>query len=382
MTIIRHSGARAQRANSESITTIGSMDSGSAPQRVRQGVYARLRRAMDARKRAYGASRNDKSRRAFIAALGGAAALAATARAGHAQERIKRVAVLGPAEEPRFSEMVGGLRRGLRDLGQSEPALIESKVLRGDVAGVRARVEEAMRQETAVLFVIGSELAKLARQISPELPIVFVTPGDPVAAGIVASLARPGGNITAMTFEFPELSAKRLELLNALAPRVRRVLALYDPRDASPRQGLAAAREAAPKLGLTLVERETQSEADISRELASMEAVDAILAIPGGVTAAHYPTIIRAAHARLLPTFFHSRTGGGAEALASYGASDVSIARESARIVDKILKGEKAGDLPVERPTKFELVINLRTAKVLGVDVPPALLVRADEVIE
>ena len=318
-------------------------------------------------------------RREFIAALGGATAMPFVARA---QERSKRIAILGPAEEPQFSEMVGGLRRGLRDLGYLEPTFIEGKVMRGDAAGVRARVEEAIRQHAAVLFVIGSELAKIARQVSSELPIVFVTPGDPVAAGIVASLARPGGNTTAMTFEFPELSAKRLEFLNALAPQARRILVFYDPRDASPRQGLAAAREAAPKLGLTLLEHETQSDADVSRGLDLMGVTDAILAIPGGITSAHYPTIIRSAHAKRLPTFFHSRAGGGAEALASYGASDVNIAQETARLIDKILKGEKAGDLPVERPTKFELIINLKTAKALGINVPPTLLARADEVIE
>jgi putative ABC transport system substrate-binding protein len=245
---------------------------------------------------------------------------------------------------------------------------------------VRAGVEQAIGQRAVVLFVIGSELARLARPVSPDLPIVFVTPGDPVAAGIVASLARPGGNTTAMTFEFPELSAKRLELLAALAPSVRRVLAFHDSRDASPKQGLAAARDAAPKLGLTLVEHDVQSAADVLRGLSL--AGDAVLAIPGGATSAHYPTIIRDAHAKLLPTFFHSRTGGAAEALASYGTSDVNVAREAARVVDKILKGEKAGELPVERPTKFALTINLRTAKALGITVPPTMLARADEVIE
>jgi putative ABC transport system substrate-binding protein len=185
-----------------------------------------------------------------------------------------------------------------------------------------------------------------------------------------------------MTFEFPELSAKRLELLKALSPQARRVLVLYDPSDASPRQGLASAREAASQLAMTLVERETRHSDDISRVLEALGEADAVLAIPGGATSAHYPEIIGAANTRRLPTFFHSRTGSTSEALASYGASDLDIAREAARLIDKILKGEKAGDLPVERPTKFEFVINLKTAKVIGLDVPPMLIARADRVIE
>ena len=188
--------------------------------------------------------------------------------------------------------------------------------------------------------------------------------------------------MTGMTFEFPELSAKRLELLSALAPRARKILVLYDPRDASPRQGLVAAREAAPKLGMALVEREVRSEVELARGLDSLGEVDALLGIPGGLTSAHYPAMIQAANAKRLPTFFHSKVGGTAEALASYGASDINIAREAARLVDKVLKGEKAGNLPVERPTKLEFVINLRTAKALGVAVPDKLLALADEVIE
>ena len=324
-------------------------------------------------------------RRDFITFLGCAASmLSAMVGAVKAQGNVKRIAILGPAEEPRYSQVVGGLKRGLRDHGYADTALeiIESKVTRGDSSEGRVSVVATVRQGAAVLFVIGSELARVARQVSTELPIVFITPGDPVAAGLVASLARPGGNTTAMTFEFPELSAKRLELLKEIAPQARRVLVLYDPGDASPRQGLASAREAAPQLGMTLVEREARHSADISRVLGALGDADAVLTIPGGVTSAHYQEIIGAANIRRLPTFFHSRTGSTSEALASYGASDLDIAREAARLVDKILKGEKAGDLPVERPTKFELVINLKTAKMLGLEIPPTLLARADRVIE
>jgi putative tryptophan/tyrosine transport system substrate-binding protein len=323
-------------------------------------------------------------RRWSLRALLLAAAVASAGSGATAQGSVKRIAVLGPDEEPRFSEVVKGLRVGLGERGHSLTAIdvIGVKVRRGDEAGSRAAVEDLMRQRVHVLFAIGSELARVARRVSADLPIVFITPGDPVAAGLVASLARPGGNMTAMTFEFPELSAKRLELLKELSPRIRNVLVLYDPRDASPKQGMAAARQGATALGAALIERETRSEEDVTRGLQALKEADGVLAIPGGMTSVHYDSIIRAANAAKVPTLFHARTRSTAEALASYGASDAGIAREAARLVDKVFGGENAGDLPVERPTKFELVINLKTAKALGLEIPPTLLARADEVIE
>jgi putative ABC transport system substrate-binding protein len=185
-----------------------------------------------------------------------------------------------------------------------------------------------------------------------------------------------------MTFEYPELSGKRLELLKEIAPRVRRVLVLHDPRDASPRQGLALARAVAPKLGLTLVERETRSRDEITRGLEALAEVHALLVIPGGLPSGHYQEIIRAANAKRIPTMFHARTKSTTDALATYGASDVEIARQAARLVDKILKGAKPGDLPVERPTKIGLVVNLKTAKALGLTLPQSVLIRADQVIQ
>lgn len=280
--------------------------------------------------------------------------------------------------------MSSGLKQGLRDRGYAAEALefIEEKVARGDSSGARAKVEDFVRQRVALVFVIGSGLAGLARQVSTDLPIIFITPGDPVAAGHVASLARPGGNTTAITFEFPELSAKRLELLQELSPEIRKVLVLYDPRDASPRQGVAAVRAVALKMGLTLIVRETLNANDVMGGLQALAEVDALLAIPGGGTSGHYAEIVRAANANRIRTMFHSRTPSTADALASYGANDIDIARQAARLVDKILKGEKAGNIPVERPTRLALVINLRTAKALGLVIPPLVLARADEVIE
>jgi putative tryptophan/tyrosine transport system substrate-binding protein len=315
----------------------------------------------------------------FVLALGLVCGMAVAA----AQERSERIGLLGPPEEPRFSEVRDGLRQGLRDHGYTEKALelLEARVTRRDHVQVRTAVEDFLQQRIRVLVVIGSELAKLVREVSAELPIVYITPGDPVAQGLAASLARPGGHTTAMTFEYPELAGKRLELLQEILPQVRRVLILYDPRDDSSRQSAAAAREAALKLGLTLVERETHSQDDIARGLAALAEVEAFLVILGGLPTRHYAEIIRAANAKRVPTMFHARTGSTMEALVSYGVSDVEIARQLARYVAKILAGVKAGDLPVERPMKLELVINLTIAQHIGVTIPSAVLMQADKVL-
>jgi putative ABC transport system substrate-binding protein len=152
-----------------------------------------------------------------------AAALACTPGAAVSQNPAPRVGVLGPDEQPRFSEIVSGLKHGLREQGYAPGAvdIVEARTSRGDDASARDAVERLTEQRPSALFVIGSNLARVARDLAPALPIVFITPGDPVAAGLVGSLARPGKNMTALTFEYPELSAKRLELLRELGPRIR-----------------------------------------------------------------------------------------------------------------------------------------------------------------
>ena len=296
---------------------------------------------------------------------------------------IHRIGFLGPPEEPRFSEIREGLMHGLGDLGLSSQdiEILEVRLPRGDQSQVAAAVQKLIQQRVRALVVIGSNLAKLAREADSRLPIVYLTPGDPVRHGLAKSLARPGGNTTAMTFEYPELAGKRLELLKDMFPRARRVLILYDPRDDSPRRGAAAAREAASKLGLELVEREVRTREDIARGLEALGQADALLAIPGGLPTGHYAEIIRAANARRVPTMFHSHAKDTAVALASYGAADAAVARQMARHVAKILRGEKAGNLPVERPLNLQLIINLKTAKALGLTIPPEVLQRADRVI-
>lgn len=299
------------------------------------------------------------------------------------QSAATRVGLLGPDEQPRFSEIAEGLKQGLREQGYAEGTIEIVQVLapRGDTAQAKGIVDK-LAPRVAALFVIGSNLAKLARDSAPTLPIVFITPGDPVEAGLVASLARPGRNMTALTFEYPELSAKRLELLRDLAPGIRRVLVLYDPRDSSPRQGAAAARAAAGALGFALIEVPVRNAQEIADGLKKLDEADALLGIPGGITSTHYAAMIKAANAKRRPTILYTHSQSTRDALLSYGASDVEVARQAARAVVKILKGANAGDLAVERPAKLTLVVNLRTAKALGMTVPPALLLRADRVLE
>lgn len=295
-----------------------------------------------------------------------------------------RVGLLGPDEEPRFSQIADGLKQGLLEQGYASTRIeiVEMRVPRGDDGPALTTLEKLAGQRLAVLFAIGSNLARRARHQSASLPIVFITPGDPVAAGVVQSLARPGSNMTALTFEYPELSAKRLELLRDLAPGLRRVLVLYDPRDSSPRQGAQAARAAADILGLTLVEVQVRDRKDIDEGLKKLDDVDAVLGIPGGVTTGHYEAMIAAANARRRPTILFAHSPSTQDALLSYGASDTEVARQAARAVVKVLEGINAGDLPVERPAKLTLVVNLRTARALGLAIPPSVMLRADRIIE
>jgi putative tryptophan/tyrosine transport system substrate-binding protein len=300
------------------------------------------------------------------------------------QGKAVRVAVVGAPEEPHFSEVVAGLRAGLHELGYGKQALviIEGKIARAEEKDALSVFQNLLRQNAEVFFLIGSRLLKPLRETSKEVPVVFITPGDPVAAGLLKSWSRPGSNTTAMTFEFPELSGKRLELLKEIAPTVRRVLAVYDPRDPSPRQGIEAGRLAAQNLGLTLNEREARTLDEFYRGLKALDHSDAYLSVPGGFPTGYYHEIIRSTNVKRLPAIFHARMGSTVDALASYGASDAQVAQDAARLIDKIVKGANAGELAVERPSRLDFVINLKTAKQIGLTIPPNVLARADRVIK
>lgn len=290
------------------------------------------------------------------------------------------IGFLAPDEEPRYSDLLRGLRKGLHEAAATDVGIVQQRVARGDAPGATAAAESFAAVRVLAVFVVGSELAKQLRAADRELPIVFITPGDPVRAGLADSLARPGRRLTGMTFEFAELSAKRLELLKQIAPAARRVGVVFDRRDASPRQGLAAAQAAAARLGVQLVELDVPSLLDAHS--APPGQLDGLLLIPGGAVAGAAPAAMRLAAARRIATVGWTHGGALRDATLSYGVNDVEIARKAARLVVQVLNGRDAGELPIEQPTRFHLTLNLKTATALGITIPQSVRLSADEVIE
>ena len=328
-------------------------------------------------------------RRQFISLLGGAAAaawpVAARAQQG---ERVRRVGVLVGfrANDPQGEARVAAFRQGLQALGW-----IDGRNLRidlswgaGDADSVRNRAAEVMSLAPEVVLAAGSSAVAALQQQTRALPIVFVQVVDPVGGSFVESLAAPGGNVTGFTqFEYG-ISGKWLELLKELAPRVTRVAILRDPGIAAGAGQLGAIQSVAPSFGVELRPLDVRDAPDIERGIAAFaRSSNGSLIVTGANLAnTHRKLIITLAARNKLPAVYTNRfyvVDGG---LISYGADPVDQYRRAASYVDRILKGEKPGDLPVQTPTKYELVINLGTARALGIEVPSTLLARADEVIE
>ena len=233
----------------------------------------------------------------------------------------------------------------------------------------------------------GTPPTRAAQQATRTIPIVMTVVGDPIAGGFIASLAKPGGNITGLTQVTPELNAKRLELLKEAFPKVSRVAVLVDASSSA--QGVLGAlrstRMAAEALGVKLLSLELRSpnpDLEGAFRTATSERVGALLVAPGPAQALHIKRIVDLAAKSRLPAMYGSSDFVDLGGLMSYGPSNLDLFRRAATYVDKILKGAKPADLPVEQPTQFELAINLRTAKALGLAIPPSVLVRADRVIE
>ena len=329
-------------------------------------------------------------RREFITLLGGAAAVAWPLAARAQQpDRVRRIGVLmaSAADDSESQARIAAFLQGLQQLGWADGRnmRIDTRWATTDADDIRRHAAELAALAPDVLVAAtGTVTAAPLLQATRTVPIVFVQVIDPVGAGFVVSLARPGGNATGFTIYEYGMSGKWLELLKEIAPRMARAAVLRDPAIASGIGQFAAAQAVAPSLGVELSPVDVRDAGEIDR------AVTAFARSPNGgliVTASalatrHRDLIIALAARHRLPAVYSYRYMVAAGGLVSYGPDSIDQYRRAAGYVDRILKGEKPADLPVQAPTKYELVINLKTAKALGLDIPTTVLSRADEVIE
>jgi ABC-type uncharacterized transport system substrate-binding protein len=326
-------------------------------------------------------------RREFISLLGGAAAWPLTARAQQ-PERVRRIGVLMPAaaDDPVFQDRVGAFLQGLERSGWTigRNVRIDTRWAGADAASIRRHAVELAALAPDVILAHGGSTVGPLMQATRTVPIVFPIIGDPVGAGYVDSLARPGGNATGFLSNEYSLSGKWLELLKQIAPIVTRVAVLRNPAISSGPAQFGVIQAAAPSLRVEVTPLNMRDADEIERAVAAFARASngGLIVTASGLAARHLDLIVSLAARYKLPAVYFERSfvaGGG---LISYGANYIDQYRQAASYVDRILKGEKPADLPVQAPTKYELVINLKTAKALGLDVPPTLLARADEVIE
>ena len=327
-------------------------------------------------------------RREFITLLGGAAAAWPVAARAQPAERVRRVGVLIPLakDDPEAKARIAAFQQGLEQLGwiDGRNVQIDTRWAGGDMESIRKHAAELVALSPDVILAAGGAAMTPLHQATRTVPIVFTQTPDPVGAGFVASLARPGGNATGFTlFEFG-ISVKWLELLKEIAPNVSRAAALRDPALFSGLGELGAIQGVAPTLRVELSVIDVREAPEIERSVAAFarQSNGALIVLSSAVAIVHRDQIIRLAATHQLPTVYFARYFVAAGGLISYGPDTIDPHRRAAVYVDRILKGEKPADLPVQAPTKYELVINLRTAKTLGLKVPPTLLARADEVIE
>jgi putative tryptophan/tyrosine transport system substrate-binding protein len=326
-------------------------------------------------------------RRKLLVALGGAAAWPLAARAQQG-ERMRRVGVLMnlAADDPEAPARVAALAQGLGELGWTvgRNVMIDYRWAAGDVERNRKYAAELVALAPQVIVANSSQAVAALLQATRTVPIVFVGLPDPVGAGFVKSLARPGGNITGfLAFEFG-MSAKRLELLKEISPQTTRVALIRDPTIAAGTGQFGAIQTAAPSVGVELSAIDVRDAGEIEDAVTTFaRSPNGGLIVTGGALAnLHRDVIIKVAARYRLPAvyaFRHFVTSGG---LISYGSDIVSQFRSAAGYVDRILKGEKPADLPVQAPTKYETILNLKTAKAIGIEIPDKLLTLADEVIE
>ena len=328
------------------------------------------------------------TRRELIALLGTTAATWPLGARAQQADQMRRVGVLMNlgADDAEGHARLTALTDGLQELGWSESGnlRIDYRWGAGDADRFRGYAAELVALTPDVILATGTPVVEALQRVTRAVPIVFVTVIDPVGSGFVESLARPGGNTTGFTLFEYSLSAKWAELLRELSPRVTRVAVLRDPAIGSGTGQLASIQAVAPSLGVELTPIGVLNANEIKRSIAAFARGpnDGLIVTASTLALVNRELIITLAAEHRLPAVYGDRTFVTNGGLISYGPNRIDPYRRAAEYINRILRGEKPADLPVQAPTKYELVINLKTAKVLGLDVPATLLARADEVIE
>jgi putative ABC transport system substrate-binding protein len=321
-------------------------------------------------------------RRDFIAALGGAAAWPFAARAQ--QARVPLIGFLGTTSPSTWRQPVAAFEQRLSELGwiPGRTITIDYRWTEGRNEQAPAIAEEFVARKVDIIVAGGNAVAA-AKRATTTIPIVFPVAVDPIGSGFVDNLSRPGGNVTGLSLQGPDVAGKRLELLRAMLPGLRRLAIMVDVDYPAANKELVECRTAAGALGLEVTVLELRSPEDIAAAFASLQGnAEALYVVADALTSASHNRIATLALGARLPTMFGTNEGIAVGGLMAYGPNVVALFRRAGDYVDKILRGTKPGDIPVEQPTKFDLVINLKTAKALALAVPPTLLALADGVIE
>ena len=312
--------------------------------------------------------------------------LVIVARAARAQGKVVRIGYLSTLSTETGKPWMALFRQGMRDLGyvEGKNLVIEERYVAGEFDKLPALAAELLRLKPDVFLVYAAESAHAARSVSSTVPIVLANTQDPIASGLVKSLARPGGNITGLSDSHAASVSKRLELLKETIPALSKVAVFWRPEHAAHPASIKDLQAAAPALGVTVLPLQVKVADDIERafDVIKRERAAALLLLGDALLTTHMKRIADLAIRNRVAATYTARTFIHVGGLMGYGADIREMFRRSATYVDKILKGAKPGDLPIEQPTKFELTFNLRTAKAIGITIPRALLLRADEVIE
>jgi putative tryptophan/tyrosine transport system substrate-binding protein len=328
-------------------------------------------------------------RREFITLLGGTVAAWPLAARAQQTGAVRRIGVMMPfaAADAGGQALVASLRRGLKELGWTEDRniRIEERWAAGDTDRIRKHAAELVALAPDVIVGNGTAVLTALRQATRTIPIVFIAVADPVGQGLVASLARPGGAVTGFGVEEPSMGGKWLDLLKTIAPHVARLAIIFNP-DTAPQSRMFLPSITAAGLSSTVewTASPVVTEAEIKQVIGATgrDQIGGLMFLPDPFTYAHRELIIALAARHRLPAIYPSRSFAESGGLIAYGINRVELYRHAASYVDRILKGAKMADLPVQMPTIFELVINLTTAKALGLTIPPGVLAIADEVIE